>query len=176
MIPTSLACILSTPHLQFHLHDRSNSNRPSLLRVNHPAFIQQCCRTTLIQIKSYVCFSSVAMEFDLEFNSSDVEFDPPSKPYIDLGARGIAKQRGDPTTVRLRSKKSLKELSYSHKALSAQKFKALWSNRWDSFYNKILSKEEDCIPIGADIVRFLIEAPNYVVSRHLSVPDAFSYN
>lgn len=98
-----------------------------------------------------------------EFNSSDIEYVPPAKPFPNLGARSIQKLRDNAEADRVESKRNSKELTICSGTLATRKHFALWSNRYEAFVTDTLEKDlANSKPKGEDIERFFFAITKYL--------------
>jgi hypothetical protein len=84
-----------------------------------------------------------------DFNSSDVEFDPPPRnPFHKAGKASVMKMLDHALEDRLASKKKVKQLTFVKGSRSTQYIHALWWNRFTGFRQNTLTKGYGQRPIG----------------------------
>jgi hypothetical protein len=96
--------------------------------------------TNLLVPRARISTASVMALAD-DFDSSDIEVDPPPPDkYSRAGARSVNAIFTQASTLRIESKKAVKQLQSVSGAPTTRMHRARWGNAWNAFYSGVLKK------------------------------------
>ena len=111
---------------------------------------------------------SIMDPMDPNFNSSDVEFEPPpvDPRRLRAGQRSITAMIAEAGSLRMSTKRTARELDFASGAPGTRAGQTLWVNRFDSFRTEVLRHNLETPFTGEDLVRFFdaIIGKNYLLS------------
>ncbi|KAJ9636756.1 hypothetical protein H2199_007750 [Coniosporium tulheliwenetii] len=113
------------------------------------------------------------MEDDADFNSSDLEAEPPANPHADLGGRAIMSMLNNAFEERKNSKFTVKNMTLTMGAPGTRHERDRWGNMFYAFFKDVLKKDKASqVPTGEDLVRFVARIPSHLGStRDSGVPS-----
>ncbi|KFY59512.1 hypothetical protein V496_05667, partial [Pseudogymnoascus sp. VKM F-4515 (FW-2607)] len=116
----------------------------------------------------------VSRSMDDEYDSSDLEFEPPPNPFESAGLESIEAIINNAAEDRVTSKKITKELIFVEASKKTEYLTYLWYNRFVAFRVNSIKKSLDNTPSMDELERFLCSIVSRVRPRSNEVP-AFTW-